>query len=125
MATGFAVPSSTASTVAAALIRDGRIRRAHLGISAAPTPIGRALAARLGLAASEGIRILDVAAGSAAARAGLRAGDILVFLDGMALPSLSALQRLLTADRIGRSVPAAIIRRGERLEATLVLAEAA
>ena len=124
-AIGFAVPSSTASAVAAALIRDGRIRRAHLGISAAPTPIGRALAARLALPALEGIRVLDVAAGSPAARAGLLAGDILVFLDGAALPSLSALQRLLTADRIGRPVPAAIIRRGERLEATLVLGEAA
>jgi S1-C subfamily serine protease len=120
----FAIPSSTASTVAAALIRDGRVRRARLGISAAPTPIGRGLAARLALPASEGVRILEVTAGSPAGRAGLRAGDILVFLDGAAVTSLSTLQRLLTADRVGRSMPAIVIRRGERLELTVAAEEA-
>jgi S1-C subfamily serine protease len=121
----FAIPSSTASAVAAELIRSGRVRRAYLGISAAITPVGRALAARLGIAAGEGVRVLDVAAGSPAQRAGLLPADILVFLDGTALPTLSALQRILGADRIGRSVRAVAIRRGERVELTLVPAEAA
>lgn len=123
-AIGFAVPSNIASTVAAALIRDGRVRRAHLGVSATPTPIGRALAARLGLAASEGIRVVEVVAGSPAYRAGLRAGDILVFLDGRALPTLSALQRVLSADSVERALPAVVIRRGERLELTVTPTEA-
>ncbi len=121
---GFAVPSSTANVVAAALMRDGHIRRAHLGISAAPTPIGRALAARLGLAASEGIRVLEVARPSPAEAAGLRAGDILVFLDGNALPTLSALQRVLGSERIGQAIPAVVIRRGERLELSVTPMEA-
>jgi S1-C subfamily serine protease len=112
----FAVPSSTASALVVALMRDGHVRRASLGISAAPTPIGRALAARLAIAASEGIRVVEVVTGSPADRAGLRAGDILVFLDGTALPTLSALQRVLTADRVARPLPAVVIRRGERLE---------
>lgn len=112
----FAIPAKTASLVAAALIRDGRVRRARIGISAAPTPIGRALAARLGLAATRGIRIVEVVSGSAAERGGLRAGDILVFLDGAALPTLSSLQDLLSAERIGRRVAAVAIRRGERVD---------
>jgi S1-C subfamily serine protease len=120
----FAVPSNTASTVAAALIRDGRVRRARLGISAAPTPIGRGLAAKLALPASEGVRVLEVTPGSPASRAGLRGGDILVFLDGAAVPTLSALQRLLTADRVGRAMPAIVIRRGERVELTISADEA-
>ncbi len=120
----FAIPSNTASAVAAALIRDGRVRRARIGISAAPTPIGRGLAAHLALPASEGIRVVEVVPGSPADGAGLRAGDIIVFLDGAAVPSLSALQRLLTADRVGRSLPALVIRRGERLELALVAEEA-
>jgi S1-C subfamily serine protease len=120
----FAIPASTATAVVSALIRDGRVRRARLGISAAATPIGRALASRLALPASDGIRILEVVPGSPAARAGLRAGDILVFLDGAAVPSLSALQRLLTADRVGRPLPAVVIRRGERLELTVAAEEA-
>ena len=112
----FAVPSNTASALVVVLMRDGHVRRASLGISAAPTPIGRALAARLAIAASEGIRVVEVVTGSPADRAGLRAGDILVFLDGTALPTLSALQRVLTADRVARPLPAVVIRRGERLE---------
>lgn len=119
----FAVPSTTASALVVALMRDGHVRRASLGISAAPTPIGRALAARLALAASEGIRVVEVVSGSPADRAGLRAGDILVFLDGTALPTLSALQRVLTADRVARSLPAVVIRRGERLELSVTPVE--
>jgi S1-C subfamily serine protease len=113
---GFAVPSTTANAVAGALIRDGRIRRARIGISAQPTPIGRALAARLSLPATEGVRVVEVVPGSAGEHAGLRVGDILVFLDGVALPSLSALQRVLSADRVRRPVSALIIRRGERVD---------
>lgn len=119
----FAIPSNTASAVVASLIRDGRVRRAHLGISAAPTPIGRALAARLGLAAGEGIRVVEVVPGSPADRAGLRAGDILVFLDGTALPTLSSLQRVLTADRVARPLPAVVVRRGERIELAVTPSE--
>ena len=121
---GFAVPASTASVVAGALIRDGRVRRARIGISAQPTPIGRALAARLALPATEGIRVVEVVAGSPADHAGVKVGDILVFLDGVALPTLSSLQRVLTADRIRRPVAALVIRRGERAELVLYPDEA-
>jgi len=121
----FAVPSNTASALVVSLMRDGHVRRAHLGISAAPTPIGRALAARLGLAATDGIRVVEVVPGSAADRAGLHAGDILVFLDGNALPTLSSLQHVLGADRVARPLAAIVIRRGERLEVTIVPGESA
>src|SRR5438128_9445807 len=70
----FAIPATTARLVAATLIRDGRVRRAYLGISGAATPIGRPLAAELGLANTAGIRVLDVVAGGPAERAGGRAG---------------------------------------------------
>lgn len=115
----FAIPSATARWVVSALIRDGRVRRAYLGISAAPTPIGRRLASELGLAASSGIRVIDVVSGSPAEQAGLRAGDILLSLDGLAIESLSQLQRSLTAERIGHHVDVALVRRGQRLTARL------
>ncbi|HET8570140.1 MAG TPA: trypsin-like peptidase domain-containing protein [Candidatus Limnocylindria bacterium] len=120
----FAIPSATARAVAASLIRDGRVRRAYLGISGAATPIGRALAASLGLAATAGIRVLEVSTASPADSAGLRAGDILVFLDGTAVPTLSALQRALGADRIFRRVPVIAIRRGERVDLEVIPQEA-
>lgn len=112
----FAIPSSTAILAASELIRSGRVRRAHLGISAAQTPIGRALAAKLGLAVTAGIRVLEVGASSPAQRAGLRAGDIIVLLAGAPVPTLSALQGSLGAERIGRSLGVVVIRRGERVD---------
>lgn len=108
----FAIPSATARFVAATLIREGRVRRAYLGISGAPTPIGRGLAAALGLATAQGIRVLEVVPGSPAARAGLLPRDILVSLDGEPVRSLSELQGLLDASRISRELEARVIRRG-------------
>src|SRR6267142_1804462 len=110
----FAIPAATARMVASALIRDGRVRRALLGISGAPTPIGQTLARALGLGASSGVRVLEVTVGGPAARAGVRSGDILVALDGATLASLTDLQRALGAERIGRDVFLTLIRRGER-----------
>ncbi len=109
----FAIPSATARQVVATLMRDGRVRRAYLGISGAPTPIGRGLVAELGLAAPQGVRVFEMVRGSPAERAGMRQGDILVSFDGEPLRSLSDLQRVLDADRIGREVEARVVRRGE------------
>lgn len=120
----FAIPSATARDVAGALIRDGRVRRAYLGISGAATPIGRPLAAALGLATTAGIRVLEVTAGSPADGAGVKAGDVLVFFGGSATPTLAALQRLLTADRIFRRIAVVLIRRGERIDREVIPAEA-
>ena len=119
----FAIPSSTAQRVAGALIRDGRVRRAFLGISGAQTPLGRGLASALGVPLA-GIRLVEVTAGSPADLGGLRAGDILVALDGEPTPTLSRLQAALGAERIGRAVPAIVVRRGERLERFVILREA-
>ena len=111
----FAIPAATARLVATALIRDGRVRRAYLGISGAATPIGRQLSLALGLGVESGIRVLEVTPNSPARRAGIREGDILVALDGAGLATLSDLQRALTAERVGASTLVTVVRRGERL----------
>jgi S1-C subfamily serine protease len=111
----FAIPSATARMVATALIREGRVRRAYLGIGAAGTPIGQGLSRSLGLPARSGIRVLTVDAGGPAARAGLKPGDILVSLDGATLASLTDLQRALDEERIGRDALVTLVRRGERI----------
>ena len=120
----FAIPSATARFVAAALMRDGRVRRAYLGISGAPTPIGRGLAAALGLAVREGIRVVEILSRGPAERGGLRAGDILVSFDGIQIRSLSDLQRWLDASRVGQAVLVRAIRRGELVSLTVVPSEA-
>ncbi len=120
-----AIIQGTARMVASALIRDGRVRRALLGISGSATPIGQTLARALGLGASSGVRVLEVTVGGPAARAGVRAGDILVSLDGARLASLTDLQRALGADRIDRDTLLTLIRRGERRTMSVTPAEAA
>jgi S1-C subfamily serine protease len=119
----FAIPSATARRVAGALIRDGRIRRAMLGISGAATPLGRSLAGALGVPLA-GIRVVDVTAASPADLGGIKAGDVIVAVDGEPVPTLSRLQGVLTDERIGRAVPVIVVRRGERLEKFVVLREA-
>src|SRR5436309_4696117 len=98
----FAIPAATAKLVAGILIRDGRVRRAYLGIGGAATPIGRQLATELRIPNASGIRVLEVMAAGPAERAGIRPGDLIVTLDDVPLAPLSALQRVLAADRIGR-----------------------
>ncbi len=121
----FAIPAATARMVATALIRDGRVRRALLGISGAATPVGQHLARALGLVASSGVRVLEVTPGGPAARAGVRQGDILVSIDGATIATLTDLQRALVADRIGRDTLLTLVRRGERISVGVRPQEAA
>jgi S1-C subfamily serine protease len=120
----FAIPAATARLVAGMLIRDGRVRRAYLGIGGAASPIGRQLAAELGITNISGIRVLEVVAGGPAQRAGLEVRDLIVSLDGTPVATLSDLQRGLVADRIGRSLEVAYVRFGELRRTTITLAEA-
>jgi S1-C subfamily serine protease len=119
----FAIPAATARLVAGMLIRDGRVRRAYLGIGGAASPIGRQLAAELGITNASGIRVLEVVAGGPAQRAGLEARDLIVSLDGAPVATLSDLQRTLVADRIGRSLELAYVRFGELRRTTITPAE--
>src|SRR5881396_144576 len=109
----FAIPAATARLVAGMLIRDGRVRRAYLGIGGAATPIGRQLATELRIPNASGIRVLEVMAAGPAERAGIRPGDLIVTLDDVPLSTLSDLQRVLVADRIGHSVEVGYVRFGE------------
>src|SRR2546427_6057389 len=120
----FAIPAATARMVAGMLIRDGRVRRAYLGIGGASTPIGRQLANELGITNTSGIRVLEVVAGGPAQRAGRAVRALLVELDGVPVATLSDLQRTLAADRIGRSVEVGYGRFGELRRTTVTPAEA-
>jgi S1-C subfamily serine protease len=77
---GFAIPSNTVKTVIAQLIREGRVDRAFIGISA--TPITHELARVFRLPVSSGLLVQSVDPGSGAAKAGLRAGKTQVVLAG-------------------------------------------
>jgi serine protease Do len=119
---GLAVPVNAATRmIVAALMRDGRFRRASIGIAVGPRPLPPRMSARLGRAA--GVEVVDVVQGSPAADAGLRAEDLIVEVDGMPVESAADLQRLMVAELIGHTVALAVVRGDRMLELGLIPAE--
>jgi S1-C subfamily serine protease len=119
----FAIASNTARFVASRLIRDGRIRRSYIGIVGNQIPIPRALARANQLAVSSGVRVASVATPSPASAAGIKEGDIILGLDAHSVGGVDDLHRLLTEEYIGARASVVILRRGERVQLTVTLAE--
>ena len=109
----FAVPINTARYVVSSLLRDGRVRRSHLGVAGQDTTIPRLLVRFHRLAHERGVTVTAVSEGSAAAEAQLRPGDLIVEFADEAVRGVDDLHRLLTEERIGQVLPLKIMRRGE------------
>ena len=111
----FAIASNTAERVAIALIRDGRVRRAYLGVSAQDIQLPRRVVRHFDLAQETGARIETVEPDSPAAAAGLHGGDIIIAFDGEPVAGVDDLLRLLTGGRIGEGIALGVLRRVQRL----------
>jgi S1-C subfamily serine protease len=111
----FAVAANTASFVLGELVRHGRVRRAFIGIAAQATAIPPLRRRAAGLTQDRAVMIATVEADSAAARAELKPGDIIVALDGVTIAGADDLVRALTGDTIGRSIAFDVLRGTERL----------
>jgi S1-C subfamily serine protease len=108
---GLAVPvNATSRRIIAALMRDGRVRRAYLGIISVPAPLPAPLRERLGR--PSGLRVSEVVPGGPAARAGLRAGDLLLSAGGSPVTRAQDLQRLMFGEAIGRPLAITVTRNG-------------
>ncbi len=109
MGLGLAVPiNRTTQAILAALMKNGRVRRAYLGIAGGNRPLPPAIAQRLGRKA--GVEVQEVVAGSPAAAASLRSGDIIVSVGDVAVAKAGDLQRLMVEARIGAKLPLTILR---------------
>ena len=109
---GLAVPiNNTTRRIMSALMQDGRVRRAYLGIAVAPAPVPPVWRARLG-GRSTGVRVASVVSGGPADRAGLRTGDLLLNVDGHEVAAAQDLQRLMFAETIGRRLAITVMRNG-------------
>jgi len=119
---GLAVPmNDTSRRIIAALVEDGRVRRAYLGLVSTPAPLPAALAERTGR--RRGLRIIDVVPGAPADRAGLKPGDLVLEADRRPVADAQSLQRLLFAEAIGRSLPMTVYRRGAMVDVITAPAE--
>ena len=119
---GLAVPINAATRqIVAALMTDGRVRRAYLGIAGGPRPLPPR--ARSTLDMDTAIEVIEVIEGSPAERAGLRPEDLIVSVNGHATATVDELQRLMVAELIGQTVPVVVVREGRELEVELVPAE--
>jgi S1-C subfamily serine protease len=134
---GFAIPINTAKAVLDDLVHLGRVRRPEIGVRT--IPIGPELANQLGLAADSGLLIVDVVPGSAAERAGLRAGtekaylgnypimiggDLLVAIEGQPVEDQQDLSHVMQNHRSGDTVTVTIYRGKKRMDVKVVLGEA-
>jgi S1-C subfamily serine protease len=120
----FAIGINTAKFVASRLLRDGRIRRSFIGVSAQTVPVHRRVVRFYDLAKESGALVLSVEENSPAKRAGLRDGDIIVALEGKPVAGVDDLHRLLADIRAGASCSITVLRHTEKIELKIVPEEA-
>jgi S1-C subfamily serine protease len=108
---GLAVPvNATTRRIIAMLMHDGRVRRAYLGLVTAPAPLPAPWAERTGQRTA--LRVVEVVQASPAEVSGLRAGDLVLAVNGTPLGDAQSLQRLLLDDAIGSRTEITVLRRG-------------
>jgi S1-C subfamily serine protease len=112
---GLAVPIDAGTRlILAALVHDGRVRRAYLGIVGGTRRLAPRLAERLGR--RTGLEVVQLLDGSPAAAAGVRAGDVIVSIGDRGIAGVGDLQRALVGDLVDRPVGVAIDRDGALIE---------
>jgi S1-C subfamily serine protease len=131
---GFAIPINTVKSVVAQLIRNGKVQHAFLGVGA--LPVTSQLADLFNLPTARGLLVQQVTAGSAAAKAGLRAGttpvvvegesymlggDIIIAANGAPVTSQVQLRDLIAREKPGSRITLRLYRGGKRttIEVTL------
>lgn len=119
---GFAVPINTARDVARQVMEKGRVQRAVLGII--PSSVTPETATRLKQPVSAGAAVMEVSADSPAARAGMKAEDIITGLDGQHVASAGELRRLLRSKEPGDTVTLTVRRGAETLNLRVELGDA-
>ncbi len=119
----FATAVDTVQWVALQLLRQGRVRRGHLGIVAQTVTVPQRLRRHIELAERTAVRIISTSPEGPARQGGLESGDLLVRFDHAPVAGIDDLHRALGAERIGRPVPVDVWRLGRLVQASVIPTE--
>ncbi|PHM46998.1 serine endoprotease DegQ [Xenorhabdus miraniensis] len=116
---GFAIPSNMARSLSAQLIANGEVKRGILGIKG--TEMSADIAKALNIDAQQGAFVSEVIPKSAAAKAGIKPGDVLVSFDGKKINSFAELRAKIGTTVPGKAIKIGLLRKGKPLEVTVTL----
>jgi S1-C subfamily serine protease len=117
---GFSIPANTAKWVVSQILTHGRVRRGFLGIGARQRPLDRRVVRFHNLNQTHAVEVLTVETRGPADLAGLRAGDLIVIMNGKNVQSVDDLHRFLSEWPIGRAVEIVLLRGQRRLTLSIV-----
>jgi S1-C subfamily serine protease len=115
----FAIPIDTAMWVATALMHEGRVRRAYLGLAGQTVPLVKRLTVHHALPNASGVLVTSTEKNSPAERAGLRDGDIVVGFGDHVVTSIDDMHRLLGADVVGKTLSVDVLRGTTRVKTSI------
>jgi len=107
---GFSIPADTARWVVSQLLTEGRVRRSYLGIVGLGRPLDRRFVRFYHLAKEQGVEVGSLAEAGPARKAGLRAGDIIVAVDGRGVATIDEIYRILAGWPVGKPLAVQALR---------------
>lgn len=118
---GFATPASLAKDIIKQLRESGKVRRGKLGIRM--QAITQDIADSMSLRSTEGVLVVEVVQDSAASKAGIKVGDVIISFNRQKVKTLKELARIIGGAPIGKEMPFTVIRKGRKLELVASLTE--
>jgi len=107
------IPMATIERIAPRLLADGRIRRGYLGLGLQSLRLDEALAQAHALPSRRGVMVVSLDPNGPARAAGVHVGDVIISLDGEAVPGVRSLYAQLTPESVGRNAELRMVRAGQ------------
>src|SRR3954465_7669543 len=118
---GFAIPVNMARSIMDQLLQYGSVKRGFLGVNI--YSLSPDMAKSLNLSNTQGVLVSQVSEGSAAEKAGIKAGDVITSINGQVIKSNSELRNAIGLSRVGEKLDVALIRDRKPMHVSAVITE--